>query len=197
MVTPAVLCETTRSGIVEIRHRGIICCTELSSDGTPRITYQTGNIDQLFYPRSAMKYVQILPLLECGAADHYGFTEKELSIMCASHNSEECHLETVRSILSKIEIDESELRCGGHTPISEEAAFNYVRQGAPTPFHAHIYNNCSGKHAGFLALCKYLNHPLEGYLSPNHPIQILIREAVSDVFGVPDDELYAGTDGCR
>jgi L-asparaginase II len=191
------LCYTTRSHLIEIVHHGIVCCTELSSDGSPKILCQVGDIDRLFYPRSAMKFVQILPLLESGAADYYDFTDRELSVMCASHNSEGFHLETVRNILSKIALHENDLACGGHTPISEEAAFEYVREGVQTPFRAHIYNNCSGKHAGFLALCKYLNHPIEGYLSPSHPIQRLIREAVSDVFQISDEELYAGVDGCR
>lgn len=193
------LCHTTRSHLIEIIHHGIVCCTELATvgDDSPKILCDLGDIDRLFYPRSAMKFVQILPLLESGAVDFYGFTEKELAIMCASHNSEDCHLETVRNILTKVGLHESDLACGGHTPISEEAAFKYVREGAPTPFRDHIYNNCSGKHAGFLALCKYLNHPIEGYLSPSHPIQRLIREAVCDVFEIPDEELYSGVDGCR
>jgi L-asparaginase II len=193
-----LLCSTSRSDLIEIVHHGIVCCTELSpTDGSPKILCQIGDIDRLFYPRSAMKFIQILPLIESGAVDYYGFTERELSIMCASHNSEDSHLETVRSILSKIGLDENDLQCGGHTPISEEAAFKYVREGVPTPFRAHIYNNCSGKHAGFLALCKYFHHPIEGYLSPAHPIQKLIREAVCDVFKISDDELHAGVDGCR
>lgn len=93
-------------------------------------------------------------------------------------------------------IDECSLRCGGHTPVSEAAAFAYVRDGAPTPFVDHIYNNCSGKHAGFLALCKYLHLPLDGYLDPSHEVQVLVREVVCDVFEMDETGLHVGVDGC-
>lgn len=191
------LCYTIRSNLIEIIHHGIICCNIINDNNENVIIYQKGNIDQLFYLRSALKYIQILPLLESGAIEYYNFNDKEISVMCSSHNSEECHLETVRSILLKINSNENDLRCGGHTPVSEEAAFQYVRNGVQTPFRDHIYNNCSGKHAGFLALCKFLGHPIEGYLSLDHPIQLLIREAVSNVFCVPENELHVGIDGCR
>ena len=196
MANPEV-CYTIRSNLIEIIHRGVICCTEILPSNDSNIIFQQGNINQLFYLRSALKYIQILPLIESGAVEYYQFTDKELSIMCSSHNSEEYHLETVRSILNKANLNENDLRCGGHTPVSEEAAFEYVRKGVSTPFCDHIYNNCSGKHAGFLALCKFLGHSLEGYLLLDHPIQVLIREAISDVFSVPENELHVGIDGCR
>ena len=191
-----VLCYATRSGITENVHRGVVCCVQVQPHNKYDVVYSQGNIEQMFYPRSALKYVQILPLLESGAVEHFGFTEQELAIMCASHNSEAEHLVTVRSILAKAGISESDLRCGGHTPISEAAAFEYVRQGCKTPFTDHIYNNCSGKHAGFLALSKFLGYSLDDYLSPTHPIQLLIRSAVCDVFGIESDVLHLGIDGC-
>lgn len=81
--------------------------------------------------------------------------------------------------------------------MSETAAFDYVRGGAATPFVGHIYNNCSGKHAGFLALAKYLQEPLEGYLDPCHRVQQLVKAAVCDVFGLDGASVHLGIDGCN
>ena len=171
-----------RCGIAENVYRGCICCVQVHSNSTYSIAYQAGNIKQLFYLRSALKYVQILPLLESGAVDFYGFTLAEIAVMCASHDAEPIHLETVRSILAKAGLNETDLGCGPHTPLNVNCAFAYIRNGVETPFSSGIYNNCSGKHAGFLALCKYLNLPIKDYLSPTHPLQLLIQEAAMDVF---------------
>jgi L-asparaginase II len=81
--------------------------------------------------------------------------------------------------------------------VNESAAFEYVREGVATPFTDHIYNNCSGKHAGFLALCKYLEEPLAGYLEVSHRVQQLVQEAVCDVFELNQSQLHAGVDGCN
>jgi L-asparaginase II len=97
-----ILCTTTRSEIDEIIHRGVICSTQIYSNGDNKIIFQAGDISKLFFPRSALKYVQILPLLETGAADNYGFTDLEIAVMCSSHNSEQVHLDTVRGILRKV-----------------------------------------------------------------------------------------------
>ena len=114
---------------------------------------------------------QVLPLVESGALEHFGITQEELSVMCASHWGEPFHLAAVRSILAKIGCVEDDLECGGHSP-EEQCAYDYVRAGARTPFVDHIYNNCSGKHAGFLALCKFLGHPTKGYINSDHPVQV-------------------------
>jgi L-asparaginase II len=92
-------------------------------------------------------------------------------------------------------LQETDLGCGGHTPVSESAAFEYIREGT-TSFHNHIYNNCSGKHAGFLALCKYQGHSTADYLSPEHPIQLQIRSAVCDIFDIDPNSIHIGIDGC-
>lgn len=88
------------------------------------------------------------------------------------------------------------MACGGHTPISEAAAFQYVREGIDTPFKDHIYNNCSGKHAGFLAVCKYMNFPVDNYLNVMHPVQQLTLDAICDLFELDKSALHVGLDGC-
>ena len=124
-------------------------------DGTHEIINAVGNIHQKFYLRSALKYVQILPLLESPAVEYFNFTDEELAVMCASHDSEPIHLKTVRDILTKIGLDETDLKCGPHTPMNICCAFDYIRNGVTPSFESGIYNNCSGKHAGFLAYCKW------------------------------------------
>ena len=160
-----ILVEQTRNGLVDNVYRGIVCVAKVRPDWGYDILYSLGNIDQVIYPRSAMKLVQVLPLIESGAADYYGFTDKELSIMCASHNAEPEHLDTVRGILSKIGLSESQLQCGSHTPGSLSCAFQYCQEAGKVlyPFDQPIFNNCSGKHAGFLALCKFLGETIDDY----------------------------------
>lgn len=193
-----MLVSETRSGIVENTHTGVVCCVQCAEDSSEwTVLHARGDTKQLFYPRSCLKYAQVLPLLESGAAEHFGFTDDEVAVVCASHNSEPCHLATVRGILEKTGIAEASLQCGGHTPVSEAAAFGYVRGGAPTPFVDHIYNNCSGKHAGFLALAKFLQEPLIGYLAPSHRVQRLVKAAVCDVFCLDEVSVHLGIDGCN
>src|SRR6202007_1761830 len=104
-----------------------------------------GDIYQEAYPRSAMKYFQQIPLLETGAYDRFGFTSKELAVMCGSHKAEAMHIETVDGILAKIGFDRSYLQCGPQAPSDRRTAVEMIRTGiAPQD----IYNNCSGKHAG-------------------------------------------------
>lgn len=84
-------------------HRGTMCCVEIPRNGAkPILHHSLGDIDRLFYPRSALKYVQVLPLLASGAVEAYGITDEEIAVMCASHNGEPQHLAAVRSILAKV-----------------------------------------------------------------------------------------------
>jgi L-asparaginase II len=96
-----ILCCTTRSGLVEMTHRGVFCCVKALPDRNHEVLFSAGNLEQLFYPRSSMKFIQVLPVIETGTAEHFGFTDTEISVMCASHNAEPEHLATVRSILTK------------------------------------------------------------------------------------------------
>ena len=193
-----ILCLQTRSGLTENTFRGVVCVARVRPDWSSEIVHSVGNVEQVFYPRSAMKFTQVLPLLESGAADHYGFTEQEIAIMCASHNAEPRHLATVRSILQKIDLDESSLQCGSHTPGDLYSAFVYCQEAGTVlfPFEAAILNNCSGKHAGMLALCKFLQLSLHDYLAPSHPIQVMIQETAADIFDMPRADMHIGVDGC-
>jgi L-asparaginase II len=134
-----------------------------------------------------------MPLVASGAADHFGFNEKEIAVACASHNGEAIHTETVAGMLKKIGLDASALKCGVHEPYSAEAARSLrQRNEAPTALH----NNCSGKHAGMLALALYLNAPIETYDQPENPVQLSIVRCISQFSDVPAEDIAVGVDGC-
>jgi L-asparaginase II len=184
-----VLTQTDRNGLVETIHRGSVVV--IGPEG--QTILQLGDADAVTYPRSAMKLVQVLPLLMSGAVEDFGLTDEEVALMCGSHNAEPRHLETARSILKKCGAAEKDLACGAHLPLGEEARHALIRNHHP-PHDLH--NNCSGKHAGFLALARHRGHPLKGYLVPDHPVQQRIRSCVATVFEVAEQELHRGTDGC-
>lgn len=187
--TPAPLVKVTRGSITESRHRGHVAAV----DGAGNIIAQLGSPETVTYLRSSSKPHQAIPLVATGAADRFGFTEKEIAIACASHNGETIHTETVEGMLRKIGLDASALKCGAHEPYSVEAAQRLREQGLePTALH----NNCSGKHTGMLALGLHLGAPIETYDEPSNPVQLLTVRSVSQFSGVPVEDIAIGIDGC-
>lgn len=152
-----------------------------------------GDSRRLTVLRSAAKPFQALPLVADGAADHYGFTGEEIALCCGSHNSEERHLATVRSMLAKAGVAESHLVCGPHVPLWRDRERELA--GSDTPLTA-IMNNCSGKHAGMLALAAFHGWALEGYEQPGHPVQRRIRREIAHWTRTEPDALGEGLDGC-
>src|SRR6266700_6115355 len=166
------LVEVTRGSIVESRHRGHIAAAE--PDGT--ITARLGAPETVTYMRSSAKPHQAIPLVASGAADRFGFTEKEIALACASHSGEPIHTETAASMLKKIGLEPSALKCGTHEPFSVEVSRQLRERGEQPNV---LQNNCSGKHAGMLALALHLGAPTETYDQPNNPVQLAILRAVS------------------
>src|SRR5207249_10096724 len=114
-------------------------------------------------------------------------------VMSSSHSGEARHVETVTSILGKIEAPPDVLRCGPHLPIDPDSALAMQRSGRePTALH----NNCSGKHVGMLALARLLDAPLDGYLDPQHPAQRAIHRALAEILELDEGALRSGIDGC-
>src|SRR5437868_10830423 len=174
----APLVEVRRGLITESRHRGHV----VALDGDGRIVAQLGSPEMITYLRSSAKPFQAIPLVASGAADRFGFTEKEIAIACASHNGEPIHTETVAGMLDKIGLDASALKCGIHEPFSTEVSESLRAKGLrPTVLH----NNCSGKHTGMLALALHLGAPIETYDQIGNPVQQRILQCVSDFSGVP------------
>src|SRR6185295_10373924 len=140
-----VLVEALRGALTESRHRGAVAVVD--ADGAAVLAL--GDVAQPVYPRSAVKPLQALPLVESGAADRYGFGDEELALACASHGGEPPHIAVAARMLSRAGLDVGALECGTHWPTQQSSAQALARAGAaPSALH----NNCSGKHAGFLCV---------------------------------------------
>ena len=183
------LVEVRRGGITESRHRGHVVAVE--PDGN--VVAYLGAPHLLTFLRSAAKPFQALPLLVSGAADRFGFTDREVALACASHNGEPIHTELAASMLEKIGLGPETLKCGVHEPYSTEVAQQLRERGeAPNV----LQNNCSGKHAGMLALALHLGAATETYVNPEHPVQLAIGKAVAQFADVAVEDLAVGVDGC-
>ncbi len=183
------LVQVRRGAITESRHRGHIAVVD--PDG--EIVASLGAPETVTFLRSSAKPLQALPLLVSGAADHFGFTDKEIALACASHNGESIHTEVVASMLEKIGLGPDALKCGVHEPYSLEVAAKLRQLGqAPNV----LQNNCSGKHAAMLAVAKHLDAPIENYDSPENPVQKAIADAVSQFSGVAVTDMAVAVDGC-
>ncbi|MDX7951587.1 asparaginase [Lichenihabitans sp. Uapishka_5] len=188
-MTNPVLIEVTRGTTVESRHRGTFALV----DGAGRVVASAGDIDAPVFPRSAVKALQALPLVENGWADRYGLAPAELALACASHSGEAIHTETALGTLRKLGLDEAALECGAHWPTARTAAAALIRDDrAPSALH----NNCSGKHAGFLCLACGLKAEPRGYVGREHRVQRTVKDALVAAYGHDLDEATSGTDGC-
>jgi L-asparaginase II len=145
------------------------------------------------YARSSAKPFQVVPLILSGAADALGLTDEELAVACASHNAEEPHLGAVGSILSKARLSEENLQNGTHPPLYAPAAAALARRGEQP---RSIHGNCSGKHAGMLAVCVHEGWEIDSYRDPDHPLQQWILAIVGRFCGLEGDEILLGGDGC-
>jgi L-asparaginase II len=183
------LVEVKRGAITESRHRGHIVAVE--PDG--KIIASLGAPHNVTFLRSSAKPFQALPLLLTGAAERFGFTDREVALACASHNGEPIHTEIAASMLKKIGLGPEALKCGVHEPYSDEAARELRARGEePNVLH----NNCSGKHAGMLAVALHLGASIDNYDSPESPVQKAIADVVSKFSDVAVTDMAVGIDGC-
>lgn len=188
-MTNPILIEVTRGETVESRHRGAFAIVD--PDGV--VVASAGDIDGPVFPRSAVKALQALPLIENGWADRVGLDDAELALACASHSGEAIHTATALSVLGKLGLEIGALECGAHWPSAKPAAAALMRAGErPTALH----NNCSGKHAGFLCAACGLGAPTGGYIQAAHPVQRLVRDTLGECYGVDLASAPVGTDGC-
>ena len=187
--TAEPLVEVKRGSITESRHRGHIVVVEPNGS---RVA-SAGAFETVTFLRSSAKPFQTIPLLVSGAADRFDFTDREVALACASHNGEPVHTEIVASMLRKIGLGTEALRCGVHEPYGEEAA-RLLRERGEQPNELH--NNCSGKHAGMLAVAIHLGASIENYESPENPVQKAIADVIAQFCGVPVTDMAVGIDGC-
>jgi L-asparaginase II len=184
------LVEVRRGDITESWHRGHVIAVE--PDGNV-VAYLGEPQTTITFLRSSAKPFQALPLLTSGAADRFGFTDREVALACASHNGEPIHTELAASMLEKIGLGPEALKCGIHEPYSAEAARELRERGeAPNVLH----NNCSGKHAGMLALALHLGAPTETYYKAEHPVQLAIGKTIAQFADMPVEDLAVAVDGC-
>src|SRR5215216_5232516 len=183
------LVEVKRGSITESRHRGHIVVV----DPEGKVIASLGAPQNVTFLRSSAKPFQALPLLVTGAADRFGFTDREVALACGSHNGEPIHTELAASMLRKIGLGPEALKCGAHEPYGAEAALELHSRGEqPNVLH----NNCSGKHAGMLAVAVHLGAPTENYDSPENPVQKAIADTVAKFSDIAVTDMVVGVDGC-
>jgi L-asparaginase II len=189
MTANPIVVEVTRGPLVESCHRGALAIAD--ADG--RIVLSLGDTTVPVYPRSAVKPLQALPLVEDGAARAFNFTDAEIALACASHNGEPVHVETARSMLAKAGLDENYLECGPQQPARDEDRLA-LREAGIVP--GRIYNNCSGKHAGMLAAACFMGVDPRGYSAAGHPLQQRVRQVMEEMTGASLTAERCGIDGC-
>jgi len=184
-----VLVEVTRGSIVESRHRG----SAVIVDVTGKVAGRWGDHAAAVYPRSAIKPLQAIPLIESGAAEAFGLGDAEIALACASHGGEPRHTGTVAAWLAKIGLGIGDLECGTHWPGHDATTRAMVRGGEkPTALH----NNCSGKHTGFLTTAVHKGEPTRGYVRFEHPVQQRILGVLEAMCGIDLGGAPWGIDGC-
>jgi L-asparaginase II len=161
------------------------------ADGS--LVAQAGDPDLFTYWRSASKPFQLLPLVEDGGIERFGLDAEMLALGCGSHNAEPVHRTVGTRWLAAVGLEEGQLSCGGHPSLWSKQADLMVREGVvPTP----LWSNCSGKHAGLLALARLHGWPTEGYEALDHPVQGRVAETIARWTGVSTEHLVWGVDGC-
>ncbi|MBV8639002.1 MAG: asparaginase [Candidatus Eremiobacteraeota bacterium] len=181
--------EVTRGNLVESIHHVAAAAV------TPRgdVILSTGDISSPVFLRSSAKPFIAAAAIAAGVRERFGLDMREIAAMTASHTGQPFHVEAVESILKKIGVDESALHCGVHYPYNEAAA-NALREHGEKPHTVH--NNCSGKHAGILALCKVLGADLSTYLDVDNPAQQAILAFCARMSDDDPATWPLGVDGC-
>jgi L-asparaginase II len=184
-----VVAEIRRGSLVESRHRGSVAVVD--ADGS--LVLALGSVETLVYPRSAVKAMQALVLVESGAADRFGLADEALALACASHGGEPGHVAVVERMLAAAGLDPSALACGVHWPSHAPSAHALARGGATATA---LHNNCSGKHAGFLCSACALGVDPRAYTEPGHPVQRAVKAVFEDLAGIAIPDQHRAVDGC-
>lgn len=183
------LVHITRGGAVESQHRGRALVMRSTGD----VLWSVGDVDELTYPRSAIKAFQALPMVASGAVEALGISDEELALCCASHNGETRHTAVADAFLHRLNLSVPAFECGTHWPSHQQATIDLAWQHQkPDARH----NNCSGKHLGMLALAKHNGWPTEGYVQPQHPVQQAIKTCIETCCDTTLDGAPLSPDGC-
>ena len=180
-------CKVTRGEHVESQHE----IYAVAVDESGKVIFSNCDLDFKTYIRSSLKPFQAAASVHAGAVDAAGFSMAELALMCASHNGEEIHVKTAKSMLKKLGFSKDQYECGNHAPYDKNSKEMLIREGMDySPFN----NNCSGKHAGMLALTKHLGVNPDGYTKKDHQVQKTILDRIKTYTGL--EEIPTAIDGC-
>ncbi|OJW50309.1 MAG: hypothetical protein BGO67_00050 [Alphaproteobacteria bacterium 41-28] len=188
MVNP-IMVEMTRGHYPESVHRG----RAVVVDSFGQVIRSWGNITEPVFGRSALKFIQALPLIESGAAEAFHLSSEEIALACGSHFGEEMHIKVLERWLQKLGKDERILECGIHRPLytfSTKKSPNIYTKTSP------LHNACSGKHLSLLTTALHRNEPLEGYMTREHPTERRLEQALSEMTSVDLAHTPHGTEGC-
>ncbi|MBV9099421.1 MAG: asparaginase [Candidatus Dormibacteraeota bacterium] len=186
--SPALLATVWRGDVPEAAIRGHVAVVSAAGE----VLAAAGDPHATITLRSCVKPLQALPFVR-GAAQRIGAGDNHLAVACASHQGEDDHVATVRSLLALAGLSEDALACGAHVPFDETAARRLLASGLPPQ---RVHNNCSGKHAAMLATCAVAGWPLAGYTDPAHPCQRAVTAAMSTLMGLDLSSAPWGIDGC-
>ena len=184
-----MIVEVTRGDLVESVHHVAACAANVHGD----VLFSEGDVETPVFLRSSAKPFIAAAAIAAGVCEAFHLDPREIAVMCASHMGQPFHVEAVASILKKIGMNASDLQCGVHLPYNEESARALLRAGVePSPLH----NNCSGKHAGILAMCKVMGVDHSTYLQPEHPAQAAILAFCARMSDDDPKRWPLGVDGC-
>lgn len=179
----------TRGNAVEAWHSAAVAV--VGTGGA--LAFRFGDPELVVPARSTIKPFQALPLVLCGAAAHFGLGAEELAVAAGSHSGSDAHVEVVRRLLEKCGVKPETLLCGAHWPLELRLSGRYPDRGQDRD---PLRNNCSGKHAGFLAVARELGCADAEYLDPDGAVQCAVRDALGQACAVDAAALLRGTDGC-
>jgi len=184
-----ILVEVTRGSLVESRHRGSVAVVD--ADGATVLSL--GDVETPIFPRSAIKGLQALVLVESGGADRYGLDDEALALACASHGGEPAHVARAERTLRAAGLDVAALECGTHWPSHQASALALARSGTTATA---LHNNCSGKHSGFLCAACAMGVATRGYVAAEHPVQREVKSVLEGMTGAKIPDGRRAIDGC-
>jgi len=179
--------EVTRGDFTESIHHGVAVL--INSNG--EVLKEWGNSNILIYPRSALKPIQTLNLYKDGVAEALNLSNDFIALTTASHHAENIHQKMINNWLKKMNLKEKHLSCGPSWPWNIKDQF---KAHAKYKIKRKIFHNCSGKHCGHLAVCRYKNLPIKNYQNKDHPIQRDLIKLIEDLSKYKIKNV--GVDGC-
>lgn len=183
------LVEMLRSNLVESTHAG--CIVVMTSDG--KMLHKLGDPERLTYFHSSAKPLQGIAMLETGIADKFCLNLKEIALLISSHSGEKEHIEVLKTLMEKLDVDETALECGIAEPVNKSVLKELFSTGQPI---SKLHCNCSGKHLGFIAASKVMGYTLEGYHRREHPIQKSVKKIIAEFSCMEPEAISNGIDGC-